>query len=84
MVQQSVDPFYAKYGCRLRTARQKAGLSQVIASELLGITQPNLSRIELGMQAISLRNVVDMAKLYRVPIEHIVSNHSPLDLDNIE
>lgn len=52
-----VDPFYLKYGKRLRRARKLARLTQEVASGLLAMGQANLSRLETGRQAITLKDL---------------------------
>ncbi|MNY24857.1 Helix-turn-helix domain protein [compost metagenome] len=79
---QTSDRFYEKFGRRLRKARTGAGLTQEVASGLLGMDQTNLSRLELGKQGITLKDAYRMAALYKVPFDHLVMNDSPLDLDH--
>ena len=76
---QRTDPFNQKFGKRLRRARQAAGLTQEVASGLVGMDQTNLSRLELGKQAISLKDAHKLSELYRVPYDHLVMHQSPLD-----
>ena len=75
-----VDPFYVKFGKRLRQARQRAGLSQEVAAGLVGMDQTNLSRLELGKQGITLLDAFKLSELYRVPYDHLVMATSPLDV----
>lgn len=74
-----VDPFYLKYGRRLKRARKLARLTQEVASGLLAMGQANLSRLETGRQAITLKDLKRFSEEYHVPFEHLVSDHSPLD-----
>ena len=76
---QDTDPFYEKVGKRLRKARERAGMTQEVASGLLGMAQPNLSRIEQGKQGITLRDAQRFADLYRVGYDDLVTERSPLD-----
>jgi DNA-binding XRE family transcriptional regulator len=76
---QRTNPFYEKFGKRLRKARNQAGLTQEVASGLVGMDQTNLSRLELGKQALTLKDAYRLAELYRVPYDHLVMLSSPLD-----
>ncbi|MBO9542722.1 helix-turn-helix transcriptional regulator [bacterium] len=76
---QQADPFYQKFGKRLRKARERAGLTQEVASGLLGMDQTNLSRLELGKQGITLKDAARLADLYRVPYDALVMGHSDFD-----
>lgn len=76
---QKADPFYQKFGKRLRKAREQAGLTQEVASGLLGMDQTNLSRLELGKQGLSLKDAHRLAELYKVPYDDLVIERSPLD-----
>lgn len=76
---QRTDAFYEKFGKRLRKARQRANLTQEIASGLVGMDQTNLSRLELGKQALTLKDAHALSELYRIPYDHLVMDLSPLD-----
>jgi Predicted transcriptional regulators len=79
---QTTDPFYEKFGKRLRRARAHAGLTQEVASGLLGMDQTNLSRLELGKQGITLKDAYRFSDLYKVPFDHLVMAESPLDTED--
>lgn len=76
---QRTDSFNVKFGKRLRKARKNAGLTQEVASGLVGMDQTNLSRLELGKQALTLKDAHKLSELYRVPYDHLVMLKSPLD-----
>ena len=76
---QRTDPFNEKFGKRLRKARKMADLTQEVASGLVAMDQTNLSRLELGKQALTLKDAYRLAELYRVPYDHLVMLNSPLD-----
>lgn len=78
MVQRS-DPFNERFGKRLRRARKMAGLTQEVASGLVGMDQTNLSRLELGKQTLTIKDAHKLSELYRVPYDHLVMLKSPLD-----
>jgi transcriptional regulator with XRE-family HTH domain len=62
------DPSVHKViGRLLGDARQKAGLSQSLAAERLGISQSWLARIELGQRRLSVAEAAMCASLYGVP-----------------
>ena len=79
MMAQRTDAFSEKFGKRLRKARKLAELTQEVASGLVGMDQTNLSRLELGKQALTLKDAYRFAELYRVPYDHLVMSQSPLD-----
>lgn len=56
-----------------------AGFSQEVTSGLVGLDQTNLSRLELGKQALTLRDAHRFSEHYRVPYDHLVMDLSPLD-----
>lgn len=76
---QRTDPFNERFGKRLRKARKAAGLTQEVASGLVGMDQTNLSRLELGKQALTLKDAHRLSQLYRVPYDQLVMDRSPLD-----
>lgn len=53
---------------RLRLAREQAGLSQAEVAKLLKLHQPSLSQIETGVRRVSVEELEQMAKLYKVPM----------------
>lgn len=53
-------------GRRLREAREKRGLTQVVAASRLGIVQPTLYAYESGARTPPLRFLQKAAKLYGV------------------
>lgn len=53
-------------GRRLRAIRDQAGITAVQAAQHLDVTQPTITRIEKGRNAILVRNVKQLCQLYRV------------------
>jgi transcriptional regulator with XRE-family HTH domain len=53
-------------GRRLRALRDQAGMTAVQAAQHLDVTQPTITRIEKGRNAILVRNVKQLCQLYRV------------------
>src|SRR4051794_25124297 len=53
-------------GRRLRALRDQAGMTAVQAAAHLDLTQPTITRIEKGRNAILVRNVKQLCQLYRV------------------
>src|SRR5690242_16915678 len=49
------------------TGREKAGLTQVTAAHLLGVSQPYLSQLEKGLRVASDALARRAARLYRLP-----------------
>jgi Zn-dependent peptidase ImmA (M78 family)/transcriptional regulator with XRE-family HTH domain len=59
-------------GTRLTAARERTGLSQARAAELLGIDRPRLSGIERGERPLDVSMLVRVAELYGVTASYVV------------
>ena len=59
-------------GEKLKSARKKAGLTQVDTSELLGISQQTISHWESGFSLPSLEKAFILARLYGVTVDEII------------
>lgn len=67
-----------KIGTLLREARVNAGLIQDDVSTHFGKTKAWISEIENGRAAIYAHHLVEMAKLYEVPVEFFYSYAVPM------
>lgn len=56
-----VDGFYRQFGRQLRAAREKAGLTQQIVADRVGLTRTSVTNIERGSQHISLHQLYLLA-----------------------
>ena len=66
------DPRYARLRRRLREARLRAGLTQDEAGRALGTTQQFINRCEAGDRRVDVLELLDFARLYRVPVEWLL------------
>lgn len=62
-------------GMRLREAREKRGFSQEGAAEALGTTRVTLSGWERDAQDPSTRKLAQMARLYGVSVDWLLTEH---------
>ena len=60
------------YQLRLRDLREDRDLKQVELAELLGTTQQQYSKYEVGSQEIPLRHLVTLADFYNVSLDYLV------------
>ena len=64
---------YSLIGQRIKEFRKKAGLSQDVLAEKLGITQPFLNRWEKGKRHVTLERLGQLSEILDVPIEYLVA-----------
>lgn len=65
------DPDHRHYSVWLRIHRLRAGLTQEEAADRIGISARELSNIENGIHAPSLRTLAGLCSLYRVSPEQL-------------
>jgi transcriptional regulator with XRE-family HTH domain len=58
---------------RLRLAREQAGLSQASAAEKFGWHRPTISEIEAGRRRVSGEEIAQLARMYGVDANWLVS-----------
>lgn len=63
----------------LRSARKRAGWSQVTAASALGIARGTVQNTEAGISRPSADHLVAMAVLYGVPVESLYVAHDNHD-----
>lgn len=66
------NPFYS-IGQKLKLFREEAGLTQVEASEHLGVTNTTISNWETGRKLPSTQNLDRICHVYRIPTSYL--NH---------
>ena len=66
-------------GARIRELRKAQGLSQEQLSEVIGIDQKHMSRIELGKSYPSLDRLMRIAEVLKVPLPSLFdfAHHAP-------
>ncbi len=67
----------ASTGIRVKSLRIKAGLSQIAASQLIGISRSFLSTVELGQSGISVQVLARMADVFGVTMSAFASSDEP-------
>ena len=70
-------------GRRLRSAREEAGLSQREVAERLGYRQSMISNGETANRRIDVFELQELADLYGVTLEELLSPHSELERGQI-
>jgi transcriptional regulator with XRE-family HTH domain len=67
------------FGARIRELRKAQGLSQEQLSEVIGIDQKHMSRIELGKSYPSLDRLMRIAEVLKVPLPSLFdfAHHAP-------
>lgn len=61
----------ARVGRRIGELREAAGLTQAEAAEELGMTVSNYQRIEHGLQNLSIKTMVSVARVLGVPVSKL-------------
>jgi Zn-dependent peptidase ImmA (M78 family)/transcriptional regulator with XRE-family HTH domain len=64
----------AQIGLRLRTARERSGLSQQAVAEALEIPRTAVTNIETGSRAVSTLELTKLAALYRQPAARFIED----------
>jgi transcriptional regulator with XRE-family HTH domain len=59
-------------GRRLRAIRLERGLSQNELAEQLGITQPNISAVEIGRRGLTIQQLVKLCRVLHVSPDEIL------------
>jgi transcriptional regulator with XRE-family HTH domain len=67
----SIESVLASVGARIRSAREKAGLTQFELAELAGLTRQHLQRIEAGTTNPTIGTLYRLAKRLRLEAIHI-------------
>jgi transcriptional regulator with XRE-family HTH domain len=59
------------WGNALRACRMQAGLTQVEAAKRFGLTQQELSKLEIGRLIVKARDIPRAAKVYKMSIRAV-------------
>ena len=62
---------------RLRSAREKIGLTQAAVARKLDVHRPTVSEIEAGRRSVSGEELHELSRLYRVPVATLISGGRP-------
>lgn len=68
---ESAEKVTRDIGRKLAELRARAGLTQEQLAERLDMETNNLQRIELGMQNLTVRTLVRLARALEVPVAHL-------------
>ena len=66
---------------RIRYLREKNGLTQAALAKKLGITRGSVNFWEMSLTSPSLANVVEMAKIFHVTVDYLLSTEEKMLLD---
>jgi transcriptional regulator with XRE-family HTH domain len=67
-----MEAYYKKVGKRLRSAREKAKLSQEDVAQKINSTNQRVSSFETGRTRVSLEILIRLCKIYRVEPDYIM------------
>lgn len=67
------DPVLVLVGARVKALRLQLGLTQAVLAEGSGIPRPNLSRIERGLENLSVRRLSRLAEALGVSARDLLS-----------
>lgn len=57
---------------QLKKARLEAGLDQADVAEIIGKTQPHISKIEAGQRRLDITQLKEFAKIYKKNINYFI------------
>ena len=66
-------------GKRIAELRSKAGISQAKLSELIGLHVKKISKVERGVNGLSVDNLLALAEYFNVSLEFLVGVESEID-----
>lgn len=69
----TIDPALLGLGLRLRTLRERAGLTLAAVSEEVGLSVSTLSRLESDQRRATLELLLPLSRLYRVSLDELIS-----------
>lgn len=72
MAEQAIPDVLAAVGPRLRSLRERRGVTLTALAAQTGISKSTLSRLETGQRKPSLELLLPLAEAYRVPIDDLV------------
>ena len=68
---------------RLLSCRQKSGLTQQKAAELIGVTQPAYQRYEAGTRVPSVQTIKEMARVFATSVDYLTGESDLSEADLI-
>ena len=57
---------------RLKTARLEAGLDQAQVANVLGKTQPYISKMEAGQRKVDVVTLKEFVRIYKKPLDYFL------------
>ncbi len=63
----------SKIGLRIKELREKAGMSQDMMAKSVNLHRPTITQIESGARKVTAEDLVVFAKLFRVPVDHLLN-----------
>ena len=69
---------------RLKKARNRLGMYQEEAANLMEMSRPTLSAIESGKRQVTVDEVVKFAEIYQVPADYILYGYQPTNGVKVE
>lgn len=79
-----IDSLRTAIACRLRAAREQAGLSQGQAAKMLGFQRPTISEIEAARRKVSADELSRFAALYKVSVSWLASDEPEIADPHVE
>ena len=64
-----MDTFYKKLSKRIKKIREKAGLSQEVLADSLGINRVAISQIENGVRQVSAGEIAKLSRIFNIPTD---------------
>ena len=80
----NLDSFAQTLGDRLRTYRERAGLTQSDVADMLNITAQAYSHYETGRRATSNDNFYRIAQLYHTSMENLLTGEQDSSLQLVQ
>lgn len=70
---------------RIKSIREKSGLTQTILAKKLGITRSSVNAWEMGISVPSTQYIVELANLFRVSTDYLlgVESTSSINIDGL-
>jgi transcriptional regulator with XRE-family HTH domain len=70
---------YEEIGSGIKAARVKAGLSQEVLGDKVGLTRASISNLEAGRQKVPVHTLYEIASTLAVEIHDLLPTHLPSD-----
>lgn len=79
-----MDNFYAAFGTRLKSARNRANMSQSDLAKRVSLSRTSITNIERGHQQVSLKLAVSLARELHVQLDELLeSGHSQNEVSRL-